>query len=353
MESFFASPEMPICRNFREACSGEGSAIIRRPLAVDPVYDFARCTASGLLSAPRRLESRFLYDSEGSTLFDCITQQPEYYLTRTETSILASNASRIREHLGPVTLVELGSGNAIKTDILLHAWLHRARSTCYIPVDVSESALAEACNRIGVTFPKVRVVAVNSEYQDAFPLFSQLSPLLVLFLGSSIGNFTPPEMSRFLNALSSSLGPGDFFLIGVDLVKDVKLLEAAYNDAAGVTASFTRNLFARMNRELGSSIDTSVIEHVAHYDAGREQIETFAHFTEQQTVYLAPLDRQLVIPQGEMVQVEISRKFRLERFIPYLEEFGFVTEEVLTDEHDWFALLLLRRKPGYLAGARG
>jgi L-histidine Nalpha-methyltransferase len=352
MDAFFASPELQICRSFREACSGSGTTILRGPAAADPLREFARCTASGLLSAPRRLDSRFLYDAVGSSLFEQITEQPEYYLTRTEASILAANADRIRELTGPATLVELGSGNSVKTDHLLNAWLKRRGKVCYIPVDVSQSALSGACDTISATHPEVRVIAVNSEYQEAFPLFAQLTPLLVLFLGSSIGNLAPPEMSRFLTSLSSSLGPGDFFLLGVDLVKERKQLEAAYNDAAGVTATFTKNLFARMNRELGCSMDLEAIEHIAHYDAEKEQVETFAYFTRQQMLYLAPLERQLTIPQGEMVQIEISRKFRLERVVPYLEQFGFGTEEVFTDEKNWFALLLLRREPRYLAGQR-
>jgi L-histidine Nalpha-methyltransferase len=349
MDAFFASPEMQICRSFREACSGSGSTILRGEPGGDPVHEFARCTASGLLSAPRRLDSRFLYDAAGSSLFDQITQQPEYYLTRTESSILAASADRIRELTGPVTLVELGSGNSVKTDHLLRAWLKQQGEVCYIPIDVSASALSGACDSILAVHPAVRVVGVNCEYHEAFPLFPQLSPVLVLFLGSSIGNFAPSEMSRFLSSLSSALVPGDFFLLGVDLVKERRELEAAYNDAAGVTANFTRNLFARMNRELGCSIDLEAIEHIAHYDAEKEQIETFAYFTRQQTLYLAPLERQLTIPQGEMVQIEISRKFRLERFLPYLEQFGFCTEDVFTDERNWFAMLLLRRQPRYLA----
>jgi len=347
MDSFFASSKTLICQRFHDACASTGSAIIGQPPGSDPAYEFARSTASGLLSAPRRIESRFLYDSEGSTLFDRITQLPEYYLTRSETSILAANSARIREITGPVTLVELGSGSALKTDLLLHAWLDCAEGGSYVPVDVSEAALAAACGRITAKFPQVRVIGVNSEYQDAFPLFAQLSPTMVLFLGSSIGNFNPAEMLRFVSSLAAALQPGDFFLVGIDLVKEVHLLEAAYNDAAGVTASFTRNLFARMNRELGSSLDTSAIEHVARYHPAREQIETFAYFRRQQTLYLAPIDRRIIIPQGESVQVEISRKFRLKQFVPYLEGFGFDAVQVFTDERGWFALVLLRRMQRY------
>ena len=353
MDAFFASPEMQICRSFRAACHGTGSTILRCMPGIDPVLDFTSSVAFGLLSAPRRLECRFLYDSLGSALFGSITQQPEYYLTRSESSILAASASRIRELAGPVTLVELGSGNSSKTGHLLSAWLDRGARVCYVPVDVSEGALTGACRALAKSRPEVRVIGVNCDYQEAFPLFPLLSPALVLFLGSSIGNLAPAEMSRFLATMAASMAAGDYFLVGIDLVKQREQLEAAYNDAAGMTAAFTRNLFARMNRELGCSIDTDAIEHVAQYNPAKEQIEIYARFTRQQSFYLAPLGRRITVRQDEMVQTEISRKFRLERFIPYLEGFGFETEGVFTDERDGFAQLLLRRLPRYLSASGG
>ena len=349
MDAFFASPEPQICRSLREACRNGRPEIVRSISGPDPVGEFARSSARGLGSHPRRLESRFLYDSAGSALFEQITAQPEYYLTRTETSILAANAARIREQTGPVTLLELGSGSSAKTDLLLRAWLDRSAKVCYLPVDVSESALTVACSNITARHPAARVIGVNCDYREAFPLLSQLSPALVLFLGSSIGNFPPGEMSSFLSTLAAAMRPGDFFLLGVDLVKERSLLEAAYNDKAGVTARFTRNLFVRMNRELGCAIDTDAIEHEARYNAQKEQIEISARFTRQQTFMLPPAGRRITVPAGEAVQTEISRKFRLERVVPDLERCGFATEQVFCDELRWFALLLLRRLPHYSA----
>jgi L-histidine N-alpha-methyltransferase len=189
----------------------------------------------------------------------------------------------------------------------------------------------------------VRVIGVHADYRGAFPLFRELSPTVVLFLGSTIGNFAPAEMTSFLSAMAAALAPGDFFLLGIDLVKEHRLINAAYNDAAGVTAAFTRNLFDRMNRELGSDIGLDAVEHVARYHPDREQVEIAARFTREQAVRVAPLGKSFTIAKGETVQTEISRKFRLQKFVPSLEGFGFVTEEVFTDERDWFALLLLRR----------
>jgi len=353
MDEFFASPEPQLCRSVREACLGRGPGIVRSIAGSDRVRDFAISSARGLLSLPRRLESRFLYDSAGSALFEEITEQPEYYLTRTESAILAASAARIREVTGPATLVELGSGSCCKSDLLLRAWLDQAPKLCYIPVDVSESALSGACSSISSRHPEAKVIGVNCEYREAFPVLAQLSPVLVMFLGSSIGNLTPGEMSSFVASLAASMRPGDFFLLGVDLVKERTLLEAAYNDGAGVSARFTRNLFARMNRELGCSIDVNGIEHEATYDAEKEQVEIYARFTRQQTFVVDPPGRLITIGKGEAVQTEISRKFRLDKVIADLERCFFSTEEVFTDPRRWFALLLLRRLPLYACQSGG
>ena len=353
MDAFFASADRSMSRNFREAISGTGATVLRGKAQKDPVRDFALSTAAGLASIPRRLESRFLYDSQGSELFDLITEQPEYYLTRTEAAILANNSGRIRDITGRVTLVELGSGSSIKTDYLLRAWLSRDLTARYVPVDVSDSALQQACRAISTTHPNVQTIGVHSDYYGAFPILRQISPALVLFLGSTIGNFAPLEMSRFLKNMAAALTPGDFFLVGIDLVKDKPLMEAAYNDAAGVTGEFTRNLFARMNRELRSNIELSAVEHEARYNNDKKQIEIHARFTRQQTLRIMPLDENITIAKGERVNTEVSRKFDLEEFLPYVEEFGFATEEVFTDDRNWFALILLQRMPIYANPAGG
>jgi L-histidine N-alpha-methyltransferase len=150
-------------------------------------------------------------------------------------------------------------------------------------------------------------------------------------------------MEVFLSELYSALSTKDNFLLGIDLVKEPNLIELAYNDRAGITAEFTRNLFARMNRELGSGIDLSVVEHVATYHPEREQVEIFARFARKQSIRVIPPDRSFAIDEGEMIRVEICRKFRLEAFIRYAEKFGFAADAVFTDERGWFALLLLRR----------
>lgn len=316
-----------------------------RHLASDPYQlDFALSVSAGMRNAPRSIPSRFLYDARGSMLFEQITRQPEYYLTRTEASILAASALAIRDAAGPVNLVELGSGNSEKTDYLLHAWSVRGDGVTYIPVDVCQSALAKARRAINRRRSNVQVLCMNMDYRQAFESLPDLSPALVLFLGSSIGNFPENEMSRFLQQLHASMEPGDLFLGGFDLVKDREVINPAYNDAAGVTARFTRNLFARMNRELGSGIRLAEVEHRARYSEERQRVEIDAVFTTTQEIVIAPLGDRLTIEPGEAVRTEICRKFRLETLVPFLESFGFRTRNVFTDARAWFALVLLQKE---------
>jgi L-histidine Nalpha-methyltransferase len=338
-----ADPADKLFGDFQEALGRTEGAMVRGKTGDESLHDFAEATVAGLAKSPRSLECRFLYDARGSALFEQITRQPEYYLTRTEAALLGSHAHDIRDVTGPTSLVELGSGNSVKTGFLLGAWLARGLSVRYVPVDVSIRALRGACRAISVSLPAVQVIAVHADYREALPLFQQASPVMVAFIGSSIGNLGPQEMDAFFSELSSALSTKDYFLLGIDLVKEPNLIEAAYNDAAGITARFTRNLFARMNRELESGIDLSVIEHVANYDPVLEQVEIFARFARKQTIRVKPTERSFAINEGEMIRIEISRKFRLEEFIRYAGTFGFSAEGVFTDERNWFALLLLRR----------
>jgi len=345
MGQMTASAVSPMSRGLCETLTGNGATILRGRPRFDRLQEFAHAVSGGLASRPRRIESRFLYDARGSRLFELITEQPEYYLTRTENSILSRHSTRIRQICGPVSLVELGSGNSVKTGHLLKAWLAKGKEVRYVPVDVSESALQQAGSAIGTAFPGVQVIGINSDYTAAIPLLREISPCLLLFLGSTIGNFAPAEMSRFLVQVSAAMAVGDLFLLGLDLVKDNRLIEDAYNDAAGVTQEFTRNLFVRMNRELGSGIDVSKVEHEAHYNPEKAQVEICARFTGRQEIGIRQTGEGFVIAAGEAIETEISRKFRLEEFVPYLESFNFAAEEIFSDDNGWFSLVLLRRIP--------
>lgn len=309
----------------------------------DPVVEFATSVAAGLDRRPRSLDCRFLYDERGSRLYEQITLQPEYYLTRTEASILARYSTEISRMTGPSTLVEFGSGYSVKTDYLLSAYMKLNPAVCYVPIDVSESALREAIRNINRRHPGVQVIGIHGTYQEAFPVFDITSPIMVIFLGSTIGNMGPEESLYFYKRIADHLDPGDHFLLGVDLLKSRNLLEAAYNDAAGVSNEFTRNLFVRMNRELGSDVDISAIEHIARFNAELGQIEIHARFKRAQTIDLPLLQRSFSIEAGEEILTEISRKFLIETLLPGLEMLGFRARQAFTDEHKWFSLLLLEK----------
>lgn len=329
-------------KEFREAL-GSGATLVKAAAREDARMAFARSVADGLSDDPKWLHCRFLYDERGSQLFEEITEQPEYYPTRTEAAILARHADDIQRITGPVTLVELGSGYSVKTEHLLTAYTHAEGNVHYVPVDVSVSALEAAKSSIAESFEAVSFTGIAGTYANAFTVFPQLSPQMIIFLGSTIGNFNEAEADAFWNSVSGQLPAGDWFLLGVDLVKDVSVLEAAYNDAAGVTPRFTKNYFARMNRELGSDIDLSTIEHVATWNAKKERIDIRSRFEAEQEIYIEPLDRRFHIDAGEEILIEISRKFRVHEVSEKLAEFGLETARTFTDPKNWFALILLRR----------
>jgi L-histidine N-alpha-methyltransferase len=327
---------------FRDAVSS-GATLVEAPGTGDTLESFARSVAAGLSASPKWLHCRFLYDAEGSRLFEQITRQPEYYPTRTEAAILEAYAEEIRDLTGPRTLVELGSGYSVKTEYLLTAFAKDVQTVHYVPVDVSASALQAANQSIEHNFDDVDFTGIYGTYSSAFPVFRQLSPQLVIFLGSTIGNFNDAESAAFWRSAAGHLPVGDQFLLGVDLVKDTAILEAAYNDAAGITAQFTKNYCARMNRELGSRIDVSQVEHAAVWNSKLERMEISLRFLSAQEVYVEPLAESFKIKAGEEVLIEISRKFRLAQLSNELIRYGFKVRRTFTDEKEWFALLLLER----------
>lgn len=331
--------------SFAAAVRRGGHTLLRAQGDRDVRSDFARSVVAGLSAQPRSLDCRFLYDARGSHLYEQITATPEYYPTRTEASILRAHAQGLRRRVGPLPLVELGSGSSVKTDLLLRAWSEAGPDVVYAPVDVSRSALRGASERIGQASPAVTFVGVHGTYQHGLQVLEQAGPALGIFLGSTLGNFGRDDTEAFLRAVAEALAGGGRFLLGVDLVKDSAVLEAAYDDAAGHTAAFTTNLFARMNRELQAGLDVSSVRHVARYSVARRQVEIFARFEREQVLRVPSLGRSFTLAQGEEVLVEVSRKFQLDRFAELLAECGLQVEWRGLDERGWFALLLLRRAP--------
>lgn len=306
---------------------------------------FAHSVARGLSDHPRWLHCRYLYDATGSEIFSRITEQPEYYPTRVESGILEAESDAIRAAAGPVPLVELGAGTAAKTRHLLDAWSRAApgENVEYVAIDIDASVLSAAARRLSGEFPDLRVTGLATSYERGLDLIAGQSPLCLVFLGSTIGNFNPVETEGFLARIASRLAPSDVLLLGVDLVKSIAALESAYNDAAGASEAFTRNLFRRMNRELGCEIPLESIEHVAYWNDRLERIEIYARFREAVVIELQTIRRRFRVSKGEMILTEISRKFRIEKIEADLARFGFRLETAFSDGERRFGLLLFRR----------
>ncbi|GAA3208635.1 L-histidine N(alpha)-methyltransferase [Streptomyces thermocoprophilus] len=263
----------------------------------------------GLTATPKTLPPKWFYDARGSELFEQITGLPEYYPTRAEREILIDRAGDIAAAAGARTLVELGSGSSEKTRHLLDA-LTGLR--VYLPVDVSESALVRAGQALAAERPGLRVHALIADFTRELELPETPGPRLVAFLGGTIGNLLPAERAAFLGAVRAMLAPGDALLLGTDLVKDERVLVRAYDDAAGVTAAFDKNVLAVVNRELGADFDPAAFDHVALWNADDEWIEMRLRSRVAQTVKVPALDLAVDFAAGEELRTEVSAKFRKE-----------------------------------------
>jgi|CZKL01.1.fsa_nt_gi L-histidine N-alpha-methyltransferase len=307
----------------------------------------ASAVCEGLMSRPKWLPSWLFYDAEGSRLFDQITELPEYYVTRTERGILADHASEIialaagREAL---RLVELGAGSADKTRILLSAAVDRQDTVCYEPVDVSASALNDAQERIEREIPGVVVEPRVQDYTRDFDLGLPVhgERRLVLYIGSSIGNFEPEEAQLLLQSVRGALLPGDCILLGVDQVKDREVLLSAYDDAAGVTADFNLNVLKRLNRELGADFAPRAFRHRAIWNPSRSRIEMHLESLVCQNNRIPTLDLDLSFAYGETIHTENSYKYRPGQTEELLAAAGFAPEMTWTDQQGWFAVCLAR-----------
>jgi L-histidine N-alpha-methyltransferase len=328
---------------FHSAVLEQQNIVLQAGSLNDPVKGFAHSVRKGLEKQPRQFECRFLYDARGSELYENICLQPEYYLTRTEAEILQQYADEISRKTGSCHLIELGSGSSVKTDYLLSAYQAHHASVCYTPIDISATALKLAGRAIIAKRPEVQVVGIHGTYNDSFQLLECASPALVIFLGSTLGNFNENEEHLFWQDISQHMQIGDYFLLGVDLAKDTKILEAAYNDAAGITAAFTKNYFSRMNRELGSALDLDHIHHIAFFNPEQSRMEIYLEFSKQQEIYIESLHKAYSVAKGERIQVEISRKFNLPAVKDYLKSYGFTSVKTYTDDRNWFGLLLFKK----------
>jgi L-histidine Nalpha-methyltransferase len=324
---------------------------------------------AGLTATPKSLPPKWFYDAQGSALFEKITELPEYYPTRAERSILRAAAAEIARLSQARVLVELGSGSSEKTRLLLSALRAEGSLEAYVPVDVSESALIGAEEALAVEYPGLAVHAVVSDFEqylgleqppsahDAAPRAigheppasrglahsgggTAAGPRLVAFLGSTIGNMVPAERAAFLRRVRASLRPGDSFLLGTDLVKDVGVLVAAYDDSAGVTAAFNKNVLAVLNAELGADFDLDGFEHVAVWDPANEWIEMRLRATAEQQARVRDLDLDVRFAAGEEMRTEVSAKFRRAGVEAELAAAGLAMRAWWTDAGERFGLSL-------------
>ena len=298
---------------------------------------------SGLTSEPKSLPPKWFYDAQGSALFEKITELREYYPTRAEREILTANAVGIAGQTRARTLVELGSGSSEKTRLLLDALRAAGPLRCYVPVDVSEPALVAAADALSAEYQGLDVRAVLSDFSEHLGLPARgdaPAPRLIAFLGSTIGNLLPTERASFLARLRAGLCPGDFFLLGTDLVKDPATLVAAYDDCSGVTAAFNKNVLAVLNTELGADFDLDAFEHVAVWDADHEWIEMRLRSLGDQVVHLPAIGFTVRFAGGEEMRTEISAKFRRSGVEAELAAAGFAMRSWWTDSAGQFGLSL-------------
>jgi L-histidine N-alpha-methyltransferase len=297
----------------------------------------------GLGDQPRSLPPKWLYDDVGSELFDQITRLPEYYPTERERSILARYADDIVTTTGATTLVELGSGTSDKTGILLDAFTTTGRLTRFVPVDVSEETLRAAALQLAERYPSLKVEALVGDFTLHLGHLPGEGRRVVAFLGGTIGNLYVEERAAFLGALADSLDPGDWVLLGTDLVKSADRLIAAYDDPGGITARFVKNCLRVLNERLDADFDLEAFTYVPFWDPQMERMDLRLRAEMPQHVSIPGAGISIDLASGEEIRVEISTKFRLEGIAAELGAAGFEVERSLTDDEAEFALTLARR----------
>jgi len=304
-------------------------------------HSFGESVAAGLCSEPKRLACRYFYDAEGSQLFEQICELPEYYLTRAEHEIVMAMADEIAGGFcDEITMVELGSGSAVKTRLLIEAFLRRQDRLMFCPVDISKTALEESSHLLLNDFPGLRVLGVASDYHSGLAWLEKevQGPKVILWLGSNVGNFDRDDAVDFLGHVKEVMHPEDRLLMGADLIKDAKILEAAYDDAQGVTARFNLNLLNRINRELGGNFDLSRFAHRAIYneDAGRIEMNLVSKL--KQEVRVDALDLSVVFESDEAIHTEYSHKYSVVDIRNLAQTSGFEVEHQWYDAKQQFSL---------------
>jgi|SRR5579859_4851831 len=319
------------------------AALERQVLAGESETGFHADVVTGLSAARKTLPSKYFYDAEGSRLFEAICDLPEYYLTRTEMTLLREVVPEIAERLPPgATLVEFGSGASVKTRLLLDAASHLA---AYVPIDISHSALALAAQAIRADYPSLAVIPIPADFTRplSLPRSVRQRPVVGFFPGSTIGNFTPGEAVELLRRARIMLGDNARFILGADLVKPLEQLIPAYDDFRGVTAAFNRNLLVRINRELGADFDPQAFHHRALWNTEESRIEMHLVSDRIQTVRLG--DLTVAFAEGETIHTENSYKFTPDRLAEIAERAGWQVDELWASDELPFGIALLKSHP--------
>ena len=320
--------------------------------------DFAADVERGLAAQSKYVSPKYLYDEVGSQLFEQICLQPEYYLTRTEASILNKYAPVISKLAGSnIEIIELGSGSSSKTAILLSYLSLQKKRVYYFPIDISSSILIESERKLKSQFPNISIIGIRSDYNLGIDKAVAVAAAagcmsaeqnqeipdmkLVLFLGSSIGNFELIEARSLLGSVRKKLHTNDLLLVGFDLQKDESVLNAAYNDKAGMTAKFNLNLLARINRELGGNFELGKFEHCAFYSRERHRIEMHLVSKTDQQLYIGALGKTFALRKGESIHTENSYKYTLNQIAALAEDCSFTLEKNFMDKNRWFNIALL------------
>jgi L-histidine N-alpha-methyltransferase len=322
----------------------EEKFLIHNLVKREPRAGLAEDVRRGLSSKPKRFLPKYFYDQLGSQLFEAICLLPEYYLTRAENEILERYADEIVSSLdGNTTLLEMGSGSASKTRLIIEALLRKQPELLFIPVDISASALDSSSRILLQSYPQLRIEAYAADYFAGLAEVGKKprARTLALFLGSNVSNFDPEEALKFLRALRQVLHEGDAFLLGADLKKERRVLEAAYNDALGVTAAFNLNVLARINRELGGNFDLRAFQHRAFYNEAVGRVEIYIESTRAQTVAISELEIEVQFGAGEQIHTENSYKYDLSDIAKLAAETGFTRARTWLDEEQQFSSNLL------------
>ena len=308
--------------------------------------NFAQDVCKGLMAEKKYLSPKYFYDQTGSELFVKITQTEEYYLTQTEKAILNHYSASIVDKCKQVNLlVELGSGSSEKTDSLLCEFHNKRKTFNYIPIDVSD-IIIDSSKKLLEKYDKLSVTGILSDYERGLSLVSNVEngAKLILFLGSSIGNFEPAELEAFLSMTQKTLDEADFILIGFDLVKDSDVLNSAYNDAQGITEDFNSNILNRINRELDGNFDVNKFAHKAFFNDKLSRIEMHLVSKENQTVTIGELNTKISFKSGESIHTENSHKFTFDMIATYTNNAHLELVKTWTDPKDYFALCLFRKQ---------